>query len=625
MIDFFLGLKIILSYLLKSLILPIFDTNKITLKYKGLNFIFCALLLLGTTLYAQERRKIEIKYTPYMTFEESKPDATILTRDNSKQVHIKHEGIEMWCDKAIYYGKQDFIEAYGKVKIKQGDTINMTSNYVEYSGKTQLAFGSGNVVLKDPTSEITTDTLYFDRVKQEAFYQSKGKVVRDTTGTITSTVGRYYMKTKKYQFVNNVKLVNPEYIIESNRLDFYSLSGYAFLYGPTTITSETSVIYCERGFYNTSNDTGYFVKKSKINYDERVVEGDSLYFDRNISFASATNNIVITDTLNNTIVKGHYAEVFRAKDSLFITKRALAITLQENDSIFVHSDTLMVTGKPDKRITRAYYNAKIYKSNLSGKADSIHMNQSTGLTQLINLDRNINKDAFFKPQKPVLWNIKNQITGDSIHLISNAISESLDSLKVFNNAFVISKDTLGDGYNQISGKKLYGLFENNSLSTIDIIKNAETIYFLRNEADELVGIDKSKSGSIKIWMTENTIDEMRKYNQIGGKTYPELDFPENEKILRGFNWRESERPTSMEDLFNDDPPLVLKVIKGLDAYTPQEDFFDSDLLERIKEAQPKSNKSNTDKKIETSNKSARKIPSNFLKDNYKKNKTFKKY
>ena len=595
-----------------------------TLKYKGLNFITCFLILLGTSLYAQERRKIEIKYAPFMTFDESKPDATILTRDNTKQVHIKHEGIEMWCDEAVYDAKQDFIEAYGKVRIKQGDTINMNSNYVEYSGKTQLAFASGAVVLKDPTSVITTDTLYFDRLKQEAFYQSKGKVVRDTTGTITSTIGRYYMKAKKYQFVNNVKLVNPEYLIESNRLDFYSLSGYAFLYGPTTITSETSVIYCERGFYNTSNDTGYFVKKSKINYDERVVEGDSLYFDRNKSFASATNNIVITDTLNNTIVKGHYAEVFRKKDSLFMTKRALAITLQENDSIFVHSDTLMVTGKPDKRITRAYYNAKIYKSNLSGKSDSIHMQQSTGLTQLINLNHNINKDAFYKPKKPVLWNVKNQITGDSIHLISNSISESLDSLKVFNNAFVISKDTLGDGYNQISGKKLFGLFENNSLSTIDIIKNAETIYFLRNEANELVGIDKSKSGAIKIWLTDNAIDEMRKYNQIGGNTYPELDFPENEKILRGFNWRESERPTSVEDLFKDDPPLSLKIIKGLDAYTPQEEFFDSNLLERIKEAQPKSDTKNPDKKTEISNKSARKVPSKLLKNSYNNEKNLKK-
>ena len=595
-----------------------------TLKYKGLNFITCFLILLGTSLYAQERRKIEIKYAPFMTFDESKPDATILTRDDTKQVHIKHEGIEMWCDEAVYDAKQDFIEAYGKVRIKQGDTINMNSNYVEYSGKTKLAFASGAVVLKDPTSVITTDTLYFDRLKQEAFYQSKGKVVRDTTGTITSTIGRYYMKTKKYQFVNNVKLVNPEYLIDSNRLDFYSLSGYAFLYGPTTITSETSVIYCERGFYNTSNDTGYFVKKSKINYDERVVEGDSLYFDRNKGFASATNNIVITDTLNNTIVKGHYAEVFRKRDSLFMTKRALAITLQENDSIFVHSDTLMVTGKPDKRITRAYYNAKIYKSNLSGKSDSIHMQQSTGLTQLINLNHNINKDAFYKPKKPVLWNVKNQITGDSIHLISNSISESLDSLKVFNNAFVISKDTLGDGYNQISGKKLFGLFENNSLFTIDIIKNAETIYFLRNEANELVGIDKSKSGAIKIWLTDNAIDEMRKYNQIGGNTYPELDFPENEKILRGFNWRESERPTSVEDLFKDDPTLSLKIIKGLDAYTPQEEFFDSNLLERIKEAQPKSDTKNPDKKTEISNKSARKVPSKLLKNSYNNEKNLKK-
>ena len=582
------------------------------MKHKSIYYFIYILFFVGSTLHAQERRRIEIDYAPFMTFDESKPDATILTRDNSKQVHIKHEGIELWCDEAIYYGKQDFIEAYGKVRVKQGDTINMTSKYVEYSGKTQLAFASGSVVLTDPNSEITTDTLYFDRVKQQAFYRSSGKVVRDTTGTITSTIGRYYMKSKKYQFVNNVKLVNPEYVIKSNQLDFYTLSGFAFLFGPTTITSETSVIYCERGFYNTQNDTGYFVKNSKINYDERVVEGDSIYFDRTKSFASATNNITITDTLNNTLVKSHYAEVFREKDSVFVTKRALAITLQENDSIFVHSDTLMVTGKPDKRITRAYYNAKIYKSDLSGKADSIHMNQKTGLTQLINLDQNTTNDPFYKVQHPILWNLKNQITGDSIHLISNSKTETLDSLKVFDHAFIISKDSLGDGYNQISGQKLFGLFKNNSLSTIDIIKNAESIYYLRNEANELVGIDKSKSGSIKVWVSENTIDEIRKYNQIGGKTYPEIEFPENEKILKGFHWRETERPTSVEDLFKDDAPLVLPTIKGLDAYIPQEEFFDSKLLERVEKAGPTPIE-NLESQNKIKNKAARKLPNKFLK------------
>ena len=556
----------------------------------------------------QDRQQIEIEFAPYMDLEEDIPDATILTRDNSNQVHIKHKGIDMWCNKAIYYGKEDFIEAYGQVRIKQGDSIDMTSKYVEYSGKTQLAYASGDVVLIDPNSKLYTDILYFDRIKQQAFYNTNGRVVRDTSGVITSTIGRYYLNSKKYQFLSNVKLVNPEYVINTDRLDFYTESGYAFLFGPTTITSETSTIYCERGFYNTNNDTGYFVKKSRIDYDDRIIKGDSMYFNRNTDFASATNNITVIDTLNKSTIKGHYAEVFRAKDSVFITKRALAITEQENDSLFVHSDTLMITGPPEERIVRGYYNAKMYKSDLSGKADSIHMNQKTGLTQLINFYDINAEDSFSKRRYPILWHHENQITGDSIHLISNNKTETLDSLKVFENAFVISKDTLGTGYNQISGKRLNGLFVKNELSTIDVIKNAETIYYLRNSDNELVGIDKSKSGSIKIWVSKNAIDELRKLNQIGGMTYPESDFPEKERILKGFNWREEERPQSVDDLFSDDPTLVLPKIKGLEDYKPQEEFFDEDLRNRVEKAGQ--NASNKDVKdvYSNPNKAARKVP-----------------
>ena len=575
---------------------------------------------------AQDRKQIEIEYAPYMDIVEDKPGATILTRNNSSQVHVKHKGIELWCNEAIYYGNEDFIEAFGNVRVKQGDSINMTSKYVEYSGKTQLAYASGDVILIDPDSKLYTDILHFDRIRQQAYYNQKGKVVRDTSGTITSTRGRYYMTSKKYQFVDNVKLVNPEYIIDTEQLDFYTESGFAFLYGPTTITSEASVIYCERGYYNTNNDTGYFVKKSKINYNDRIVEGDSLYFDRNKSFASATNNITVTDTLNNSIIKGHYAEIFREKDSVFITKRALAITEQENDSIFMHSDTLMVTGPADNRIIRGYYNAKMFKSNLSGKADSIHMNQKSGLTQLINF-YNLDSDVFTKKKHPILWHFESQITGDSIHLISNSKNETLDSLKVFNNAFVINKDSLGEGYNQISGKRLNGLFVDNALETIDVIKNAETIYYLRNSEDELIGIDKSKSGAIKIWISENEIDELRKLNQISGMTYPEEDFPEKERKLKGFIWRNDERPKSIEDLFADDPPLNLPKIKGLEEYKPQKEFFDEELRKRIDDAatSKKNKKSNTVKKdqpvLKPINKAARNLPPKKL--NLVKNKKLK--
>jgi hypothetical protein len=570
------------------------------------------LLLLFSFAFAQAQQQIEIKYSGFLEFKEADtPGLKIMTRDDSGQIHIIHEGVDMWCDQALLYSNDNFVEAYGNVKMKQGDSINMTSKYVEYSGKTKLAFASGDVILKEPASTLTTDTLYFDRAKQQSFYKSGGKVVRDSSGTITSQIGRYYMNSQKYQFVKNVKLVNPDYTIDTERLDFFTETGHAFLYGPSTIVTAESKIYCEKGFFNTETKQGYAVKKSRIDYENRIFEGDSMYFDNNQSFASATNNIKVTDTINKSIVKGHYAEIYKLKDSVFITKRALAISVQENDSVYMHADTLMVTGKAEKRITRAYKNAKFFKTDMSGKADSIHVNHQTGLTQLINLTNVTSKEAFVTKRQPILWNLGNQMTGDTIQIKSNPKTEKLDSLLVFDNAFIISKDTLGAGYNQIVGKILIGLFdEDNTLKQVDINKNAESIYFARNEKNELVGIDKSKSGSIMMLFSNGDIDELRKIRQVDGKTYPESEFPENVRKLRGFNWREEERPKNVEDLFSDDPPLVLPIIKGLEDYVPQEEFFDDAMLERMDKAdQSEAKKSKTPV---TNPKASRNVPKNSL-------------
>lgn len=545
------------------------------------NLLFSILCLISYN--AQAQKKIEIKYSGFLNFDEIQyPGAKILTRDDAEQVHITHEGGNLWCDKAFYYGKENSLEAYGNVKLVQADTVKLSSKYIQYNGDSQLAFASGNVILQSPDSEIKTDTLYFDRAKQEAFYNNNGTVKQDTTLTITSKIGRYYMTTKKMKFVNDVVLKNDDAVIKSNYFDYYENEKQAYLYGPSTITTKESVTYCEKGFYDTNKKIGYAVKNSKINYDNREVIGDSLYFDNNKNFASATNNIKVTDTLNNSIITGHYAEVYKQKDSVFITKRALAVTVQEKDSIYIHADRIMVTGKPDNRVARAYNNAKIYKTDLSGKADSIYSNQKTGLTKLINISKG-NSDAFSKKKKPILWNIDNQITGDTIHLQSNTVKEKVDSLIVFNNAFLVSKDTIGTGYNQIKGSKLVGLFnEKNELNHVDIIKNAQSIYYFRNDKNELVGIDKSKSGTIEIEILNNEIDEVKKLNQVDGKIYPESKFPKIEALLKGFNWRADERLKTVEDLFKDDPPLVLPKIKGLENYVPQKDFFDEKIIEKTK-------------------------------------------
>ena len=492
------------------------------------------------------------------------PDAFIYTKDTEGQVYIIHQGIQMWCNQAYVYLKDNFVKAYGEVKIKQGDTISMNSNYAEYNGNTQFAFASGDVVFQEPKTTLKTDTLYFDRIKQEAYYRSGGKVV-DTASTLTSRIGRYFAEGKNYQFTSDVKIVNPKYTINSQQLNFYSQTGDSYLYGPSTIVSDSSTVYCERGFYDTREDTGYFVKNSRVDYQSRTLYGDSIYFDRNKSFASATNNIKVIDTSNQSIIRGHYAEVFRQKDSVFITKRALAITLQERDSVYIHADTLQITGKPDNRILKGFYKARFFKQSsdpqqapTSGKCDSIFVNQKKGITKLID--------------RPVLWTGENQMTGDTIHLINNTKTQQLDTLKVFNNAFLIQKDSLG--YNQVKGKRLVGLFTNNELDTINIDQNAEVIYFARNDKDKLIGINNTVSSAIQMYMENQAIEGIRFIKKGTGKIYPLSKIPPEARILSGFKWRAEERLQDKEALFDGKDAPILPKIKGIPLPKFQEAFFD---------------------------------------------------
>ena len=537
-------------------------------KYIPLLFIF----FFGITISAQETESkteissektlIKIK-SGYLEIKPEFPDAVIYTRDDSGQVYIVHEGVEMWCNQAYVYIKDNFVKAYGEVKIAQGDTITMRSNYAEYNGNTQFAFASGDVVLTEPKTTLHTDSLYFDRIKQQAYYRTGG-TVRDTASVLTSRIGRYFAKTKMYQFLSNVVIKNPKYTIYSEQLDFYSENGGAYLYGESTIVSETSTVYCERGYYDTRGDIGYFVKNSRVDYKNRTLYGDSIYFDRNKSFASATNNIRVIDSLNKSIIRGHYAEIFREKDSVFITKRAVVITLRDNDSIYIHADTLLVTGNSENRIIRGFYRARMFKKGLtgevstSGKCDSIYINQKEGITKLL--------------VNPVLWSGENQMTGDTIHILSNKQTEKLDTLKVFNNAFLVQKDSAG--YNQLKGERLIGLFTNNELDTINIIKNTQVIFFSRNEKDELVGINNTLSSSIQIYLKNQKIIGIQFLKQAKGKVYPPSQFPENARILPGFIWRGEERLFKVEDLFKGKPVHILTKIQGIPLPENQGEFFE---------------------------------------------------
>lgn len=484
---------------------------------------------------AQQGSKIAVEHADHFDIDQTEiPDAALL-RGN---VRVSHDGIIFTCNKAYYFQKENYIKAFGNVQMVQGDTLFLNSKYAEYSGEVKKAFATGNVLMRSPESTLVTDTINFDRNTQEAYYNTIG-IITNRDNTLRSKSGRYFANEKKFRFLTAVSITNPKYVIKSNHLDYYTNSGHTYLFGPSTITSKENFIYTEKGFYDTKKNFAHFKRKSYIKYKDRRIEGDSLYYDRNREYASATNNVKITDTINKGMVKGHYAEIYRdlktEKDSMMITKRAVAITLVEKDSMYIHGKKMLITGKPGNRVIRAFNNVRFFKTDMSGKCDSIHSDQKSGLTKLI--------------KNPIIWNYENQMTGDIMHLIGNQETEKLDSLKVLNNAFLVSKDTIGTGYNQVKGQNLYGKFKDNKLHEVDIIKNTEVVYYLRNDKNELIGINKNVSSKINLILDKNTIETITFFNQVDGDIYPEKELPENARKLRSFIWRGEERIRSKDDIF----------------------------------------------------------------------------
>jgi DNA-binding protein len=281
-----------------------------------------------------------------------------------------------------------------------------------------------------------------------------------------------------------------------------------------------------------------------------------LTFNDTTQFASATKNIILTDTINKTIIKGDYAEIFKAVDSAMITKRSFAIKMVEKDSLFIKADTLFAIGPSSNRLLKGRFNVKIFKQNLSGKSDKIIINQKTGLTKLLRndlskLEKQILTTNEIAMKNPILWNGYNQMTGDEIHITRNLKTNELDSLKILNNAFVVEKDTLGiNNFNQIKGINLFGKFIENELKTIELIQNTEMIYYLYDDnSKDLIGIDKAVCSSITMEIDNNTIKEITFTTNPEGEVFPEKEMDISLKKLNGFNWRILEKITKKEELF----------------------------------------------------------------------------
>jgi antitoxin component YwqK of YwqJK toxin-antitoxin module len=273
---------------------------------------------------------------------------------------------------------------------------------------------------------------------------------------------------------------------------------------------------------------------AKILYKLREIYGDSLYYDQTRKFASASGHIKVIDTLNHMTTTGGYAEYYENKDSVFITQSPVLSRKMDIDTLYIYGDTLLITGKLEERIMRAFHHVKFFKQDMQGACDSLYSHQAGGYTHMLG--------------KPVLWNDNNQISGDTLHFFTNKLTNKLDSLSIIRNAFIINKDSI-KGYNQLKGTLLQGKFKDGKLHYVRITGNAESLNYQRDDEKKLIGITHMQSGEIHIRLQNGKVETATYLNSPEGKTYPESKFPNNLKKLKNFLWREEERPENKDDIY----------------------------------------------------------------------------
>ena len=105
---------------------------------------------------------------------------------------------------------------------------------------------------------------------------------------------------------------------------------------------------------------------------------------------------------------------------------------------------------------------------------------------------------------------------------------------------------------KLKGKIYMANFFKNRLKEVDVVKNAEVIYYMYNDANEFIGINKTVCSKINLELEENKIDAITFFTKTDSHIYPESEFPENARKLRGFLWRGDERILTKEDIFPED-------------------------------------------------------------------------
>ena len=466
--------------------------------------------------------------------QQSRPDVQVLIGS----VRLRHDSMYMYCDSALIYEKINSVEAFGNVRMEQGDTLFIYGDYLYYDGMAQLAMLREHVRLINRTAELTTDSLNYDRVFNLGYYFTGGTLT-DEDNVLTSIWGEYSPATKLAVFNHDVELVNPQFVLTSDTLKYSTLTKVATILGPSDIVSEENHIYSERGIYDTQTDQAELLDRSVLTHGSRKLTGDSLFYDRRQGFGEAFDDVQMNDTLNRNMLTGDYCFYNERTENAIATRRAVAVDYSQGDSLFMHADTLrLVTFHLNTdsvyREMRAYHKVRAYRTDVQAVCDSMVYNSKDSCLTMYT--------------DPILWQGPQQLIGEEIKVYMN--DSTIDWAHIINQALAVEqKDSVH--YNQVSGKEMMAYFEGGEMRRVEVNGNVLVVYYPVEERDSsLIGMDYTEGGFLRMILKDRRMERGSFIGKATGTMYPMDQIPPDKMRLPAFVWFDYVRPLDKEDIFN---------------------------------------------------------------------------
>ncbi len=498
------------------------------------------------------------------TLREASKDTLTKVQSLFGHVKLQEEKTFFYCDSVAINQSENIVEAFGNVHINDADSTNIYSQYMRYFVDKRYIIFQKNVSLINGKGVLTTDELHYDMNLKIGTYINGGKVVNGST-VITSHDGVYYEETRDVYFKNNVLLVDPKYTLKTDSLLYNTQSQIATFITQTHIRDSSGrTIDTKDGYYDLANHRAQFGKRPTITDGSQKVIGDEVHFDDSTGLSRAVGHAVFVDSSQHIAILAGRLESNRKANTLLAVENPLMIIQQDKDSFYITADTLFSGQLPDSVIAKGrlitkdsndrtisyrvpvdvkndssnryfqgYHHVRIFSDSIQAVADSLFY---SGIDSVFQLFTN-----------PIAWANGSQVTGDTMYLYTK--NKKPDRLYVFFDGLVVSK--AGENmYSQVKGNTLNGFFKDGSIDHLRAKGSAESIYYIRDDAQALVGVNKvNKADIIDMIFADRELNKVILRNDADGIMYPIRKVNLDDMRLRNFKWLEAKRPKSKYELF----------------------------------------------------------------------------